>query len=368
MAAAPLAAGCGPEPQIRKYTVPKLAASSSQPAARPAAGKPQTMLGAIVLAGPKAWFFKVAGEPAEVAKVRDAVKEFVRSVSFSKEGEAPRWQLPEGWNEKPGDGFRHATLVIAGAMPPLELAVSSLDHGDTDDAAYVLQNVNRWRGQVSLPPTTGEKLAKEVEQFTIGEFPCTWVELTGTSGGGMGGPFAGGPFAGGPFAGGGLPSDHPPVGAAADGGSTPARGADSKLSYDVPEGWKELAPNAFRQASFEVSADGQKADVSVTSLSLRAPNAGDLAANVNRWRGMMGLAEQSTEEAAKSASEVKGSDLTWKVVHIVGQDAAGEPQAILAAMTTTADAAWFVKFTGPPPLAESQQQQFDKFVGSIKFN
>jgi hypothetical protein len=214
MTLAVLAAGCGPEPKIRKYTVPKLAATSSQPAAKPAAGKPQTMLGAIVLAGPKAWFFKVTGDPEAVAKHRDEVQQFVRSVSFSKEGDPPHWQLPEGWKERPGDRFRHATLEIGGAMPPLELAVSSLGRGGADDADYVLQNVNRWRGQVGLPPTTSEELKKEVEQFTIGEFSCTWVELTGTSGGGMGGPFAGGPFAGGPFADGGLPKDHPPVGSA----------------------------------------------------------------------------------------------------------------------------------------------------------
>jgi hypothetical protein len=83
---------------------------------------------------------------------------------------------------------------------------------------------------------------------------------------------------------------------------------------------------------------------------------------------MVGLADQSAEEAAQSASEVQGRDLTWKVVHIVGQDGKGDPQAIRAAMTTTADAAWFVKLTAPPALAEGQKQQFDQLVSSIKFN
>ena len=364
-----LVAGCGPEPKIHKYTVPKLAVSSSQSAAKPAAGTPQTMLGAIVLAGPKAWFFKVAGEPAQVAKVRDPVKEFVRSVSFSKAGEAPRWQLPEGWKEKPGDTFRHATLVIAGAMPPLELAVSSLDHGDTDDTEYVLQNVNRWRGQVSLPPTTGENLAKEVEQFTIGEFPCTWVELTGTSGGGMGGPFAGGPFAG-PFAGGGLPPDHPPVagGASSPGKAATRPGASApQVTYDVPAGWKEVGGGSLRAASFEVLDGEQKLDISVIPLALDGP-AGDVVENVNRWRGQVGLPKQSAEEMAKGLRALEGQGMQWQVVELAGTGSSGDPQTILGAIGKTQTATWYVKLTGPPALAEREKQHFDQFVGSLKLN
>jgi hypothetical protein len=361
-----LLAGCGPEPKIRKYTVPKLAVSSSQPAAKPAAGKPQTILGAIVLAGPKAWFFKVMDDPDAVAKHREQVREFVRTVSFSKEGEPPSWQLPEGWKEKPGDGFRHATLEIAGAMPPLGLAVSSLDRGGTDDAEYVLQNVNRWRGQVGLPATTNEKLAKEVEQFTIGEFSCTWVEFTGTSGGGMGGPFAGGPFAGGPFAGGDLPQDHPPLDARAAAGPQRPAGAP-QVSYDVPAGWKEVAGGSLRAASFEVADGDQKLNISVTPLAAEGP-AGDIVQNVNRWRGQVGLPSLSPEEIATSLRKLEGQGIEWQVVELAGTSQSGEQQTILGAIGKTKTATWFVKATGPDALAKREKEHFDQFVGSLKVN
>ncbi|MEX2027741.1 MAG: hypothetical protein WEH44_10570, partial [Pirellulaceae bacterium] len=65
-AAFAIVAGCGQEPEIRQYQVPKLAVSSSTsskhaPMPMAAAAAERSMLGAIVLAGKIAWFFKLTG-------------------------------------------------------------------------------------------------------------------------------------------------------------------------------------------------------------------------------------------------------------------------------------------------------------------
>jgi hypothetical protein len=58
-----------------------------------------------------------------------------------------KWTLPKGWTEGAGGGMRYATL-----KPPVpgkvELSVVVLP----GPAGGELNNVNRWRGQIGLPP------------------------------------------------------------------------------------------------------------------------------------------------------------------------------------------------------------------------
>ncbi len=360
-----LTAGCGPEPKIRQYTVPELAVNSSAsgkaapgPMAMPAAE--QSTLGAIVLTGQDAWFFKLTGDPDAVAAQRAAVTKFLRQVRFSTDGK-PTWEVPDGWKERPASGLRFATLEVGD--PPLELAISPLSRGPDgpSDEEYILQNVNRWRDQLGLEPTTSEALAKESEQFSMGEFPVTLVELTGFSSGTMGGPFSGG---GGPFAGGGeLPKDHPPV----NGGqavAAPTKG-ERGVKYKVPAGWNELPAKSLRVASFEVVDGDKKLDISVIPLSLDGP-AGDVVENVNRWRGQVGLAPQSKGETDKELRDVSGPGITWQVVELTGQNSSAGPQAILGAIGKSASATWFVKLIGPPDLAKREAGHFDEFLATLE--
>jgi hypothetical protein len=59
-----------------------------------------------------------------------------------------RWTLPSGWKETPGTGMRLATWTPPGGLKT-EGTVVSLP----GDSGGELANVNRWRGQIGLPPT-----------------------------------------------------------------------------------------------------------------------------------------------------------------------------------------------------------------------
>ena len=61
-------------------------------------------------------------------------------------------------------------------------------------AGSVLDNVNRWRNEVSLPPLQQGELAANVAPLALGPVQATYVDLRGTaSGAGMGAPGKG-PF------------------------------------------------------------------------------------------------------------------------------------------------------------------------------
>ena len=58
------------------------------------------------------------------------------------------WKVPSGWKETSGSGMRVATLVPPAGKGQTELSVVQL----SGDAGGDLPNVNRWRGQLGLPP------------------------------------------------------------------------------------------------------------------------------------------------------------------------------------------------------------------------
>jgi len=77
--------------------------------------------------------------------------------------------LPEGWTEEKGSGMRMASYAIEGSS--VDFYLISLMMGD------VPSNVNRWRGQVGLPPIPPEAIAKEVESFQIDGPGVKYIEI-----------------------------------------------------------------------------------------------------------------------------------------------------------------------------------------------
>jgi hypothetical protein len=67
---------------------------------------------------------------------------------------ALKWIVPKGWTETPGSGMRYATLTPPEAGK-VEMSVVVLPGAAGGESA----NVNRWRGQIGLPPLEEAALA-----------------------------------------------------------------------------------------------------------------------------------------------------------------------------------------------------------------
>lgn len=187
-----LVAGCGPDEKIVRYTVDKPPPLEPLASADPHAGlslpaKPSgeptdRMLGAVIPATPQGWFFKLSGPKEAVAALEETFVGLVKSVRFDADGK-PAWTLPDGWTQEPGNQIRYATLRIpASEKPPgkpLEVTVTALPNSGDDNASYVLQNVNRWRGQLQLPSVSQEQLAAESSEVKLEGATATLVNLVG---------------------------------------------------------------------------------------------------------------------------------------------------------------------------------------------
>lgn len=370
------AVGCGPRDQIAVYEAPKEVIPKevvAQPAAIPAAATAaDRMLAAILPDGDRAWFFKVTGPVADVDAKAKQILDFFQSVRLATGKTHPDWQVPAGWQERPGSAMRVATLVIPAGTKPLELSVTVLPWQGPE---AMLSNINRWRGQMQLPPTDQASLAKETREVAVGDGTMTVVDLQGSMSGGMMPPFAGGNAMPGatppatapaPDAANALPPGHPPVEAPGVANSAP-------FQVTVPAGWQSLPATGIRKAAFLIEQDGKSATLTAIDFAASAgPMMADPVANLNRWRVEVDLPPVEGE-AAKSAIEtiqVDGGDAQFMAI-IPDANEPAQSQAArgtLAAMVRKGDTIWFFKLLGDRELVAAQRNNFESFLKSVRFS
>ena len=370
-----MAAGCGKD-EVRVYQAP-------QDAPPVAAANPQ---GKTTQNSPAS---EIPGSAASGSSSS------VGSESSASERPAVPWTVPAGWEEKPASGMRVASY---GVKRPdgrsVDISVVAMGGG----AGGELENVNGWRDQIGLEPATEADLAglrsiipagnRQVVMYQLdgkkavldGKYPArtlaaimpagemtvffkitgesalvaeqkpqflAWLKSVDTGGGG----------------GESAPEAPAPASApAVSGGSERASGggADGLPNWQVPSGWKAAGPKPMRLASFDIPDAAGNGDVSISKLS---GNGGGLLANVNRWRGQVGLAPLEAGALAansKTVATAGGDSGTW--VELVGTE-----KTILGAIVARGEVSWFFKLTAPSAVAAQNRDAFEQFVRSIRF-
>lgn len=289
------------------------------------------------------------------------------------------WTLPDGWtsieNTSP---IRFATLVAGSGDEQIEVAVTRLK----GSAGGVPANINMWRAQVGLPPTSDDELAAAIIPIQARDAQGVMLDVTGAA--------AHGTDASAPrilatifptqmhswfikaFAPSAAIETHrdafielcesvrfstdaasaaPPV---APPPASPARGAPAW--GPLPDDWSvDAAPRPMSVASMTVAGD---ASLTITPL----PGSQDALANVNRWRRQLGLGPLETIEQASPVSvEMAGHPA-------VIVDLAGGGRRTIAATSVRDGVTWFYKLTGPDEVVARQRDAFESFVRSIRFD
>jgi hypothetical protein len=172
-----------------------------------------------------------------------------------------------------------------------------------------------------------------------------------------------------------LPDGHPPIGgSAAAPAQAPAGGGDmasaglpagsvsqnNALTWTAPAHWQPKAAGSVRKGSYTVPGDaGAAGDLGITAFP---GDTGGLHANVNRWRGQIGLPPVGNAEVESSIEHIDVNGLHVDFVDLVG------PQGIrlLGAIVPYEKETWFFKLTGPDALIAKERQAFRDFIQTIK--
>jgi hypothetical protein len=308
------------------------------------------MLAAMIPEGStSAWFFKMTGDATQIAKQVAAFKSLVGSVRF--DDGLLQFKVPDGWQRQAGSGMRYATLTCGSANAPLETSVIRLGVQNADWEPYVLENVNRWRGQLGLTPVTPTQLPDTTETLSAGDHQVTLLDIEGT-GAGASARMRRPPFA------------QPPATASPPGrgGSAATAGrASNGFTLDAPSHWKSGRTGGMRKAAFQLEQNDLKAEVTVITLG---PSGGEMLPNVNRWRDQVGLEplDQDQLDPFVKLLTVGGKE-GWFVRCLDEQ----QPQAILAAVVTQGGQAWFFKMMGDRQLVDDESENFERFLESVRF-
>ena len=163
-----------------------------------------------------------------------------------------------------------------------------------------------------------------------------------------------------------LPPGHPDISTMPGAPAALGAAAAPQLTWTTPAGWTESAPSEMRVASFKITgAGGKQADVSVIPL---AGVAGGDNANVNRWRGQVGLSVATDDELQKSGEKVEAAGQPAQLYDLAGKDpGSGNAERVLGVIQHRDDVAWFYKMTGDAELVEQQKPAFVEFLKSLKF-
>jgi hypothetical protein len=141
----------------------------------------------------------------------------------------------------------------------------------------------------------------------------------------------------------------------------PAPGAVA-LRWTLPKGWSESASSGMRYATLKPGAKG-RIDISVIVLGGAA--GGELA-NVNRWRGQIGLAPID-ERALTAARNVVQSKAGAVTVYDFSSDGANKTR-LVAGLLLTDESTWFVKMMGDESAVASARPDFLQLLRSLRLD
>jgi hypothetical protein len=289
---------------------------------------------------------------------------------------------PPNWEPQPLSQMRQASFLVKGDNG----AVADISFVSLGSAAgNVLENVNRWLGQLGQPPITEQKLGEIAQGLRTSLGDVTIVD------------FAGLPDNADPARDGRIIAAMVTTGnatlffkmrgnadlaeaqkgdfikwvaavcnAQSQTGSPqmaavpPQTTSAPPIKWKAPETWTEVPPSSMRYASFSASAEnGGEIDISIVTFP---GDGGSDADNINRWRGQMGLAPIDAKAVTSQIAPLKTEDTTFSTT-----DIAGDKTRTIAAWTRRDGRVWFFKATGTNAAVEKEKPNFVKFIESVQF-
>ena len=290
---------------------------------------------------------------------------------------------PPGWEPQPPSQMRQASFLVKGDKGAV-VDISLVTLGSS--ASNVLDNVNRWLGQLGQPPVAAEKLGEITQRLTTAIGEVTIVDIAG------------------------LPNDTDPardgriiaamagtdrgtlffkmrgnaalaeaqkgefikwVAAVCNSQSTdkPAEtgamqaesSAAPQIKWETPDGWQEVPASSMRYASFNAQGpNGGKVDISIVTFP---GEGGSDADNVNRWRRQIGLEPLDDKQMKTLISPINAGETEFSTLDMTGGDS-----RVIAAWTRRDGRSWFFKMSGPGRAVEAQKSKFFDFLRSVNFH
>jgi hypothetical protein len=137
----------------------------------------------------------------------------------------------------------------------------------------------------------------------------------------------------------------------------------NRVHWTVPSHWESVPASGFKLAQFKVPGkQGPDANISIVTLS---GNAGGLLANINRWRGQLGLGPITQKEVNAYTDRKKMGAFDMHLLDIRGEDVAlsvnAQKRFLVSVFRVDGDS-YFIKFSGESSQLELEKEVFLTFL------
>lgn len=130
------------------------------------------------------------------------------------------------------------------------------------------------------------------------------------------------------------------------------------INYKVPEGWEELSPSGIRKVNLIVEDENGRAELTVLAFP---GDVGGQLANINRWRGQIGLETVDEEMLPNFTNSYSISGHEGLYVRLEGN-----PKSILGGLLPFHGYTWFFKFLGESDTVLANESAMKGFIDSVR--
>jgi hypothetical protein len=344
-------------------------------------------LGALTLvAGCGKEEIKVYSVPKETADAAPQMASMPASSGIIASPNAPHvhWTTPDGWQQLAPTELRVGNFLVSNGDKKAEVSIIPFP----GEVGTELENVNRWRRELGLPPIEENQISSET--VSVGSNAGKLYDMTGPEletlavilekdGTSWFFKMRGDKelvsknkpafvtflksiqFEA-------SANDEPVVASApkSTNSKTVSDGnSSSEPRLELPANWRETPAPAMVLKSFSVGENDHEAKITVTAFP---GSVGGVLKNVNRWRNQLSLEpiDESALPKVTSSIDVLGGQAT--LVDMSGTDGkTGKPARMIAAMVPRQDKTWFYKLMGDEATVAKEKDAFVKFVESVHY-
>ncbi len=141
-------------------------------------------------------------------------------------------------------------------------------------------------------------------------------------------------------------------------GMAQAADAAGELTYTAPAGWEDAPASGIRKANLHVADDNGTAEVTVLAFP---GDVGGRLANINRWRGQIGLAPVTAEDLPAFVESYQISKHGGLYIRLEGTE-----NSILGALLPFHGYTWFFKLQGTTATVLANESAMKAFLDSVE--
>ncbi|MCL4177677.1 MAG: hypothetical protein KJ072_07995 [Verrucomicrobia bacterium] len=298
-----------------------------------------------------------------------------------------KWETPAGWQAQPAGGMRLANYLVPAGSQTGQVSVVVLPQVVGRD----LEVLNIFRERLRVPPLEPDQLNGLAQQIPIGSEAGHVYDMSGEGEGDAADRLLVAVLQDGQasyyfnfFGPTGLVEAEKPnflallksvTQAAESSAATPpampppaspmaaaSAPTDGRPRWTVPEGWRETPPTQMLLARFEAGDDNGKAEITV---SMFPGDVGGTVANVNRWRGQIGLAPWSEAEVTQAMTTLEVEGGSAMVVEMFN-DQPGSGKRLVGVIWPRGTHTWFYKMVGADAVVTREKAALIQFVQSVR--